>query len=900
MPAQLSTKLSLDGTQHNDALRNATKELSKYKREVQNTNRELKNMNGADKGMRDILNIGTQLKSGNVTGAISSAKSALTALGASAAKLAPAFAVAGAAIGVYTNHLKHDKVAAMDAEAAKRALTISVDNFSEALARADFSNFLNGLRQQIKLANEAAEATEAAARAALIFSNQYKKASIGYEQAMYEARDPKKTEAERKKALERAREFHRQMSEIENETSARDANAAYKQLQSIIGKGSVGSNMVAWGLGNTSFYLGSDATRQEIDYILKNGKKYQQTVEQMRKAWEHTSAATDGEGKQSFEWVREWQKLANNRKNIIAYKLFVDSDESTKQAIDMLNGTYDSDAWQKSREYMMGRTEFKVDKQAENEAKKRAAAAARALKEVKFDPLANTKEGWEKNVRALVLKYNQAKTDAERNSIADEIKLWQDKIDALDFNDNTIKGLQAQLKSVNDELQITDVKSEAFDKLKNKAKELQDKIDEINIADIASPETTREIQQKIQYLQHQLSKLKPNTAEFKKVTKEIEQWNELLQEKPEFGSNDYWENEINKLQERLNKEPLTVVARMQIMDEISTRRKHLDNLNDNSYIKRTQTSLHDDKLSQSYNNAQSNINNILDKLDTRMDYTRKQAIEDIAAVNAELIKLGLKPIKVDIQSNIAKDFENITNKAQTFYGAISSIDGVVGSINNLSDSLEDGANAWEVFMNAVSVAMNVISAVSTVVQLFDMIHNASNITSATSAALQAKETAARTANAIAMGTEASALSALTGIQYTNAISSMALAQATAKLAAAQIFSAHAYIPFAGVPTAAGFIATMEGIIAAVGAYAEGGIVGGNSLHGDKLFARVNSGEMILNSRQQKNLFNAIDNNHLGNNSLVVGEVRVKGSDLYLALKNYGKEQNGIGKNIGLR
>ncbi|QOD60658.1 phage tail tape measure protein [Polaribacter haliotis] len=35
-----------------------------------------------------------------------------------------------------------------------------------------------------------------------------------------------------------------------------------------------------------------------------------------------------------------------------------------------------------------------------------------------------------------------------------------------------------------------------------------------------------------------------------------------------------------------------------------------------------------------------------------------------------------------------------------------------------------------------------------------------------------------------------------------------------------------------------------------GAFADGGVIGGNSFSGDKLFARVNSGEMILNQRQQ--------------------------------------------------
>lgn len=39
-----------------------------------------------------------------------------------------------------------------------------------------------------------------------------------------------------------------------------------------------------------------------------------------------------------------------------------------------------------------------------------------------------------------------------------------------------------------------------------------------------------------------------------------------------------------------------------------------------------------------------------------------------------------------------------------------------------------------------------------------------------------------------------------------------------------------------------------------GSYADGGIIGGNSYQGDKLLARVNSGEMILNQQQQSRLF----------------------------------------------
>jgi hypothetical protein len=41
-------------------------------------------------------------------------------------------------------------------------------------------------------------------------------------------------------------------------------------------------------------------------------------------------------------------------------------------------------------------------------------------------------------------------------------------------------------------------------------------------------------------------------------------------------------------------------------------------------------------------------------------------------------------------------------------------------------------------------------------------------------------------------------------------------------------------------------------------FAQGGIVGGNSKTGDKILARVNSGELILNEKQQRNLDNQLD------------------------------------------
>ena len=79
-------------------------------------------------------------------------------------------------------------------------------------------------------------------------------------------------------------------------------------------------------------------------------------------------------------------------------------------------------------------------------------------------------------------------------------------------------------------------------------------------------------------------------------------------------------------------------------------------------------------------------------------------------------------------------------------------------------------------------------------------------------------------------------------------------------------------------------------------YADGGIITGPYSTGDRMLARVNAGEMILNNRQQSNLFNAIDENKLGGStqSMVLQSVRVRGADLYLTMKNY---ENTTGKKL---
>lgn len=111
---------------------------------------------------------------------------------------------------------------------------------------------------------------------------------------------------------------------------------------------------------------------------------------------------------------------------------------------------------------------------------------------------------------------------------------------------------------------------------------------------------------------------------------------------------------------------------------------------------------------------------------------------------------------------------------------------------------------------------------------------------------------------------------------------------------------------ANIPAIATTIATIMSVIGTIasvaGSFAEGGIISGGSQIGDQMFAKVNSGEMIINGKQQQNLWKAISTGNLGGqreNTVTVTNVRVKGSDLYLALKNYSKVKSKSGQFTGI-
>lgn len=270
-----------------------------------------------------------------------------------------------------------------------------------------------------------------------------------------------------------------------------------------------------------------------------------------------------------------------------------------------------------------------------------------------------------------------------------------------------------------------------------------------------------------------------------------------------------------------------------------------------------------------------------------------EAMQHINELTKQENKIKLQ-MEIDGMTDLEKTF--------TMLDGFHAIDGVVGSFESLSNAINENANAWEIFMGILQAFESVMSAINTVTEIANML---SGISAGVKTAETAATVSASTAQKEKIATDTAAMAPTTA----QTVANKALEASFLDLASAEIFAAHASIPFVGVSVATGFIATMLGVqkatkaaTLAMAAFETGGIIGGNSYHGDKLIARVNSGEMILNGRQQRNLFDAINENRLGgeNSNRLYGEVKIKGQDLYIALSNFGKVKSTLGKQIGIR
>lgn len=164
---------------------------------------------------------------------------------------------------------------------------------------------------------------------------------------------------------------------------------------------------------------------------------------------------------------------------------------------------------------------------------------------------------------------------------------------------------------------------------------------------------------------------------------------------------------------------------------------------------------------------------------------KDEALSQLDAINKELEELGLKPVKIDIESG------DIDKTRQKMEGACNAVKAMGSSLSSLGNAIG---------VPELNIAGTLAQAIATMTQGY----------------------ATATAEAATMG------------------------------------------PWAWVAFAATGLAQLVSMISAVkgaNGFATGGIIGGTSTSGDRKFARVNSGEMIINKWQQARLFQIVNTPH---------------------------------------
>ena len=876
--ADFVTRIILQNQQFKSQLQDCKKEIASLKGASQSTGSSLGNFNGL------LSKVGISANgSGNI----------LSTLGGTLGKLGGFLGVAMSAGALFNEMLDNSQTLGDAVERAQTQAGSAVDYFATCLVNADFSNFINGLQQTIEESGKLADALDDLATAAqqlgVIDARVNAKRALA-QKHYYEAR----TKEQKKAAVEEMKDADKMFAEAHSKFGKKNLDTGRQQIRAIVNPQLNGKHL----------------TDNQIDYYFLNEEK---AAEQGKKANKKLQAIvsernkilnkgkdTDFDGPVGHKGSnpvsnlsaadkKRLQQLNAKEKQIkgtigYAYSRINEIQDNKEnapmtQARNNIKEYYSQQAQVTQLEANTARKEAMAESyKGGSSTKKGNKKKGKGHKTPKnttpkkvYKETATTIEAMEDNIDVLSEKLKKCVPNSESyKEVESLLEKWKDKLSMVGFDANakTIKGMSDNIQILSDKLQNLDPNTDAFKETTNLIESWQTKLDDINNNGFKdSAKSIKDINNNIQILNYRLNKTVPRTDEWFQITKQIKQQKELLNTFAK-GSIADLNNQIDEISEQLQNENLTVDARVKLETTKKELQDAIDAISDTTTIKIKKLDFSTQDKVKSYDNAQTNISSVTNQRNIGL-IDKQAADSQIADINKQLQALGLKPIKVHIETDFEKDFADFRNNANDIIGGLEGIGNVVNSIESLSNALANGADAWTVFMGVVDTATTILQTVGSVMTAVNTITELLGATTAATAAIDTAATSQEVANS---GAKVAANSA------------EAISSATKE-------GSKMPFPLNIAAIAAGIAAVVAGI-AMIGSFADGGVIGGNSFHGDNMFARVNAGEMILNNKQQGNLFRLLDGGGVASNT-GTPTVKIKGSDLYVALNNYGSKMGKI-------
>lgn len=291
-------------------------------------------------------------------------------------------------------------------------------------------------------------------------------------------------------------------------------------------------------------------------------------------------------------------------------------------------------------------------------------------------------------------------------------------------------------------------------------------------------------------------------------------------------------------------------------------------------------------------NELDDIQNLTDKITLAAEYKKLTGKDFGDWTMTSLTDISVQQYGqiVKVLERVRSEYSKTSEEYKKFSDLILLYQGRIDTIIGKTNEEIPGTDKWDSFISAMANTSTIVSNLGTAFNT--LAEESSNSLEQVSAsmALMTKTTSTNAAAVAAsilqmVSTTLPAISALIG-----SVSVLAGVEATEKAVST---SKHWIEAIAAVVAIAG---TVAGAIASAKKlgnmkFANGGIVPGDSYTGDRVVASVNSGEMILNKRQQNTLFRAINSGSLvGSGMSNEVQFKISGTDLVGVLNNNTRKQ----------